>query len=51
MKKNKLKFYLIHLNKIKNFFYNFLHNNFDIFGKYFINEITNFCKKIEIQKL
>lgn len=49
--KKQIKILLNSLNKIKNSFIIFTHNNFDIFGKYFINEITNFCKKNRNSKI
>ncbi len=45
--KQQIKILLNSLKKIKNSFIIFTHNNFDTFGKYFIKEITNFCKKNE----
>ena len=45
--KQQIKILINSLKKIKNSFIIFTHNNFDTFGKYFIKEITNFCKKNE----
>ena len=49
--KQQIKILLNSLKKIKNSFIIFTHNNFDTFGKYFIKEITNFCKKNENSKI
>ena len=45
--KQQINILLNSLKKIKNSFIIFTHNNFDTFGKYFIKEITYFCKKNE----
>ena len=49
--KKQIKILLNSLKKIKNSFIIFTHNNFDTFGKYFIKEITNFCKKNRNSKI
>tara|TARA_B100001057_G_scaffold274318_2_gene274590 strand:+ start:4518 stop:5666 length:1149 start_codon:yes stop_codon:yes gene_type:complete len=49
--KQQIKILLNSLKKIKNYFLIFTHNNFDTFGKYFIKEITNFCKKNKNSKI
>ncbi len=49
--KQQIKILLNSLKKIKNCFLIFTHNNFDTFGKYFIKEITNFCKKNKNSKI
>lgn len=49
--KNQIKILLNSVKKIKDSFIIFTNNNFDTFGNYFIQEITNFCKKYKNSKI
>lgn len=49
--KKQIKILLNSLKKINNCFIIFTNNNFDTFGKHFIKEITNFCKKNKNSKI